>query len=819
MKPSSQFCDLCDLPLRHRTFTVSSADKSYYFCCKGCKQVFQMLAEKHGSGDPDSFKDSELFKKCQELGIIPKSEAELVLKETSSASVKDEATEIKEQRAIRLSLKLRGMWCPACAWVIEESLKKKPGISNIHCSFSSDRMRCDYDPILLSPPQIMSSIQGLGYDAFLPEGSEQARERKREIIRFAISAFLTMNVMMFSFALYSGFFTELSHETIHNLSWPIFVMASVVLFYGGRKIYQRAWAGVTYAGFGMEALITVGAFSAYLYSTYQLLSGSIHLYYDTASMLIVLVTLGKFLESRAKAEVQEGLESLFSLRPSKVKLFLPGQNQWRYVSAEQLAQGDLFQVETGEVVPADGKVMEGKVKVDESSITGEALPVAKVPGDNLRSGVRVIHGLVKVRAEKVGVDSTLGQMLGILEKALKEDLPFQGKTDRILRWFVPVVIALAAGTGFTCFMMGLSMEVSILRSLTVLVISCPCTLGIAIPLARVAGISLAGKKGIIVREFRSFEQAETLDAVVFDKTGTITQGQWKLVKVIPIASNTEEQALALAASLEKDSDHYIASEVGKKAKQAGITFVEPTGVQIFENGITGCVADRELKIGSRDFLKEEIVRFLSARGEDALGLSPGHSHVYMSTNGELSAVFVFGDEIKKEARAVINRLQAMTFALYLVSGDGDEVTKDVGHKVGIQECRGGLLPEDKVAFLGLLQGEKRRTVMVGDGINDAPALAQADLGIGISSGNDLGKEAGGITLMRADLTQIPDFLALATRVNKKIHQNLLLSGVYNFVAIPVAMSGLLNPLVAVTAMLLSSLTVIGNTVLLIKRHH
>jgi len=367
--------------------------------------------------------------------------------------------------------------------------------------------------------------------------------------------------------------------------------------------------------------------------------------------------------------------------------------------------------------------------------------------------------------------------------------------------------------------MGLSMEASILRSLTVLVISCPCTLGIAIPLARVAGISLAGKKGIIVREFKSFEQAETLDAVVFDKTGTITHGQWKLVKVIPIASNTEEQALGLAASLEKGSDHYIASEVGKRAKEAGITLVEPTRVRVFENGITGCVADQEVKIGSRDFLKQEIARFVSASGEGAMALSPGHSHVYMSTNGELSVVFVFGDEIKKEACPVINKLQAMTFAVYLVSGDGDEATKDVGQKVGIQECRGGLLPEDKVALLRELQSEKRRTVMVGDGINDAPALAQADLGIGISSGNDLGKEAGGITLMRADLTQILDFLALANRVNKKIRQNLLFSGLYNLIAIPIAMSGLLNPLIAVTAMLLSSLTVIGNTLLLIKRTH
>ncbi|HEX9911023.1 MAG TPA: cation transporter, partial [Desulfatiglandales bacterium] len=393
-----------------------------------------MLAEKHGSGDPASFKESELFKKCQELGIIPNSEQELVEKEKTQATEREDVFPSKGERQLRLNLKVNGMWCPACAWVIEESLKKKPGISNVHCSFSSDRMRCDYDPIMFSPSQVVSSIAGLGYDAFPAEGSEENNERKREIIRFALSAFLTMNVMMFSFALYAGFFTEFSNDTIHKLSWPLFVMASIVLFYGGEKIYRRAWAGITSAAFSMETLITIGAFSAYLYSTYQLLAGSIHLYYDTASMLIILVTLGKFLESRAKAQVQEGLESLFSLRPSKVRMVAPGQDRGRYVSAEQLGKGDLFQVEAEEIVPADGKVMEGKASVDESSLTGEAIPITKSAGDDLRSGVRVIQGRLKVRAEKVGADSTLGQMLGILEKALKDELPFQGKTDRILRW-------------------------------------------------------------------------------------------------------------------------------------------------------------------------------------------------------------------------------------------------------------------------------------------------------------------------------------------------------------------------------------------------
>jgi heavy metal translocating P-type ATPase len=534
-------------------------------------------------------------------------------------------------------------------------------------------------------------------------------------------------------------------------------------------------------------------------------------------MLIVLVTLGKFLESRAKAEVKEGLESLFALQATKVRLLLPGQSIWRYVAAGQLEKGDWFQVEEGEVVAADGKVLEGRAIVDESSITGEALPVNKGPGDHVRSGARLTQGLLRIRAEKVLEESTLGQLLGVLQKALRTSEAPQGNSGRLLRWFVPGVVGLAAAAGFTCLMTGLSMEAAILRALTVLVISCPCTLGIAVPLARVAGISLAGKKGIIVREFSSFEKAQTLDTVVFDKTGTLTHGQWKLLKIIPTESFTEEEALALAASIEQSSEHYIALELRNRAKQAGLTLVEPVSATISENGVRGSVAYQEVRIGSRDFLKDEISRFVSTGRDVALNRKPGHSLIYLSVNGEFSAVFAFGDEIKLEASRVVKELQAMNLRLYLVSGDGSETTNAVGQTVGIGECLGGLLPEDKAAFIRRVQGEGRCTAMVGDGINDAPALAQANLGIGISSGNDLGKEAGGITLMGGDLRLIVDFLKLAKGVNGTIRQNLFFSGLYNVIAIPVAMTGLLNPLVAVSAMLLSSLSVIGNTLLLIKR--
>jgi cation transport ATPase len=514
----------------------------------GCKQVFHMLIESSDAGNPESFRETELFKKCQEIGIIPRSEAELA--ETARAQVlpaaplspNGPAAETEYQTpsldgdTLSLTLSVDQMWCPACAWVIEETLRRTPGIIGASCNFATDRVRCDYNPVLTSPQLIIDSIKGLGYEALLPGEETEARERKVEFIRFVVSALLTMNVMMLSFALYSGFFTEFSPETIQKLSWPTFVLASVVLIYGGRNIYRRAWIGISIAAFSMETLITVGSFSAYFYSIYGLLSGSIHLYFDTASMLITLVLLGKLLERRAKAEVQEDLANFFSLRPSKAKICSEQYPRGRYVAAEHLRQGDIFRVEESEVLAADGFILDGEGAVDESSLTGEPLPITKKIGDLVKSGSKVIQGGFEIRAEGVGEDSVVGQMIAIMEKALGEKTPFEGKAERALQWFVPVIIALGVGTGLVCLLSGLSLDKAMIRAVTVLVISCPCTLGIAIPMARVAGISLAGRKGILVRDFISFEQADRVDAFVLDKTGTVTKGQWSLREIIALDS-------------------------------------------------------------------------------------------------------------------------------------------------------------------------------------------------------------------------------------------------------------------------------------------
>lgn len=833
MKYTSTTCDLCGLTLRFGNASLEASGKTYHFCCMGCRQVFLMLLEATDSGDPAQFKETELFKKCREMGIIPGSDEDLRQRVSSSADAADysvpsiqPAAEHSESdsrlaaadNTLSLQLKLNDMWCPACAWVIDETLKKSPGVVASSCNFSTDRLHCVYDPVKTSPSQIIESVEKLGYRVHMPGDESGTAESRREVIRFAVSTFLTMNVMMLSFALYSGFFSQLSRDAIAKLSWPIFFMATVVLFYGGRNIYKKAFTGFTAAASGMEALIAVSASSAYIYSTYNLLRGNIHLYFDTAAMLITLVLLGKLLERRAKNSILEDLENFFSLRPTKVRICTDRYPRGRYISAEQLQKDDIFRVEESEIVPADGIIIEGSGRVDESSLTGEPLPVKKESGSRIRSGTRIARGNFKVKAGAVGDDSTLGQMIRIVEQALGQKTPLEGRTDRILTWFVPLIIGLAIGTGVISYVIGFPLDQAIIRAVTVMVISCPCALGVAIPLARVAGISVAGRIGILVRDFSAFEQAQRVDTFVFDKTGTITSGQWQLQEIILPGEYTRQQILAMAAALEQNSDHYIALEIRRQAKNDGVLPAAISEIIAGENGLSGRFDNKMIKIGSKGFISNEINASNPTFDTGALEFDAEPSMVYMSSGGKLCAVFVFGDTVREGAHTTVERLKTLGHKLALVSGDGQRITRVVGESVGIAETYGDQLPRAKAVLIENLRNRGRRVAMVGDGVNDAPALARADLAIAVHSGSHLGKEVADITLMRGEPHQILDFLQLAEKTNKKVNQNLWCSFIYNVIAIPVAMSGLLTPLVAVCAMLLSSLSVTGNTFLLIRSY-
>ncbi len=786
------------------------------FCCIGCRQVYIMLSEAAGATDPAAFRRTDLFRRCQEMGIIPRSQEDLAGRtRTRRPPAESDSPGGPRPEGLALHLQIDGMWCPACAWVIEEIIGRRKGVLAAACNFSTDRLRVEYDPVRITPEQIREEIRRLGYGAAAHDEQDRDPGRQAEFVRFSVSAFLTMNVMMLSFALYSGFFTFLPPDAVENLSWPIFFMATAVLAYGGKTIFVRAVRAIPSGAFGMETLVGAGAASAYLYSVYNFAAGSVHLYFDTAAMLITLVLLGKLLERKAKDQVQQDLLTVFSLKPAKVRIVTEADPKGRYLPAESLTAGSLFRIQEGERAAADGRIVDGSGALDESSITGESAAVKKRTGERVVSGSRVLEGSFLVRAEATGADSVLGRMIRIMEAALAEKTPLEAKTDRMLRYLVPLILLLAAATGLGCLLAGKPTETAVIRAVTVMVIACPCALGIAVPLARVAGISLAGRRGILVREFSAFEEAEAVDAVVFDKTGTLTQGRWELLQIRPLAEHDEAALLSAAAGLEAGSEHPIALEIGRQARRRGVAPAEFSRVRAEETGISGRLGADTVRIGNRTFADPagdgEAVWKNAAQAIDS-----ARSMVYMTVGGRPAGLFVFGDRIREGSLPAARRLSADGYRLSVVSGDGPGATAAVASALGIKEVRGGATPDEKAAWVDAIRREGSRVAMVGDGVNDAPAMARADFGVAVHAGGALGGEAAHVTLMQSDPMQLVTFFHLSRRVNRKIQQNLVFSFLYNTISIPVAMAGLLTPLVAVTAMLCSSLTVIGNTLFLIR---
>jgi heavy metal translocating P-type ATPase len=531
-------------------------------------------------------------------------------------------------------------------------------------------------------------------------------------------------------------------------------------------------------------------------------------------MLITLALLGRLIERRAKERVLESLQGFLSLMPTKVRIVSEAWPEGRFAAAGALSPGDLFRVQSGEIVAADGVVLSGGGAIDESSITGEPLPLARRPGDAIRSGSRVLEGEFTVCAERVGGDSTLGQMAAVVEATLARRPAAEPWTERVLRRVVPAVFALAAAAGAAVAFAGGTAEAAVLRAVTVVVITCPCALGIAIPLTRSAAVALAARRGMIVRRFSALARAPQVDTIVLDKTGTVTRGEWTLLKVVPLGGFSAEKALALASGLEQGVDHPVARLLAAEARERHIRPERVALVQPEPNGVIGLWEGLEARIGSAEFLAEEFagLRLPSPSG------APGRSQVFLGVGGRPAAVFVFGDELRPTSAEAIAALARRGYGLALVSGDGEEATRAVAGRLGIPRCHGGLLPAGKAEVVAELQRRGRRVAMAGDGVNDASALAQADLSLAVYGGGNLGREVADATLMRADPAQLVEFFDFARAVDRTIRQNLGLALGYNAVAIPLAMSGLVSPLVAAGAMLASSLSVLGNTLRLVRRH-
>ncbi len=819
--PEVKSCVLCGLRVRH-TETFRNADgETLHFCCPGCLGVFQILFNRP-EGPPSDYKDSDLYRACVEAGLIrTRSEAGEGFDPPAPDGLKARPPVAEHTEAgcltQELTLRVEGMWCASCAWLIEEILQKTDGIQEARVLFLSDIARIRYFPHRISPAGIESRIARLGYKGSLLQDAKDETGDGHFLYRLGVSAILSMNIMMISFALYWGFFEDLGKEGIAFLSYPIWVLATPVVFYGGFPILKRAFFGLRHRNFSMDTLIAAGSLSAYFYSLVRMAQGSLHLYFDVASMLVTMVLLGKFIELRACERLSKGLQEFYSLAHGKVRLLRDGMERW--VQTASVVQGEEFLVTEGERVPLDGEIISGRVLLDESILTGESRPVERGPGDEVAGGTSLLEGELRLRAVRAGTDSSLNRMFCLVQDALARKNPVEVLADRITRRLVPAVLVLAAATGIFLIVRGTSMDEALMRALTVLVITCPCALGIAIPLAKVASIDVGRAGGMLVSDPGAIERAKETHTFVFDKTGTLTEGSLSLQEVF-CPGLDQREVLFLVASVESKAKHFLAGEIVRAAGDRGIGPGEVDGPEVHEGlGVEGIVRGLKVAVGNRRFMACCNLRMTAGADLRAKAMEDeGSTVVFFGWESLVRGCLIFGDRLKEGALEAVSKLRDRGISLWMISGDSRKTTGAISRQLGISQHRGEVLPADKARFIRDLQRKGQRVGMVGDGINDAAALAQADIGIALgAAANAILHEASDVTILSRDPGKVLDFLDLSNLTVKVIGQNLFFAFFYNAAGIPLAMSGAMNPLVAVLAMFVSSLTVIGNTLRISRR--
>lgn len=851
-------CDLCGLHVGRHPFTrrFDAAEKT--FCCLGCMNVYAILLESGALANGADVRETELFKRSQALGLISNGEQ-------SAAKPSAPALELPPDAPLQEALlQVNGMWCSSCAWLIEHALLNERGVVAAEAFFASDLVKVRYCPQYIPPDRLRKRIEQLGYQASSYTGDQEAAhaERRDLLLRLGLAGFLGMNIMTLSMALYVGYFQDISESVRRFLPFLLWALATPVMFYSGKPILRAAWRGLVNRAVRMETLLALGILAAYVYSIAQAfigLSGQrTHIYFDTASTIVTLVLVGKFIERNAKERTTRAISMLYRLMPQKVRLWAEGRE--RFVAIEALEAGDEFVVKAGERIPADGIVSEGSSHADEALLTGESAPISKEPGNQVVAGSVNLGNVLRIRAAKVGADTTLAQIIKLVEQALSSRSELERAVDRISRLFVPAVIGFALLTLTICWLGGFtSSGEALMRAITVLVIACPCALGLATPLAVTAAIGAASRQGILISDSRMLETIRRVDTVIFDKTGTVTEGDFVLLEnalsrgaapegqrawcstgsgtdrvglslniarhkldTVATAPGTEPSSepnvfheihLPLLAALERYSEHPLGQAVVKFAEAHNATRYNANAVEIHKGaGITGEVAGHRIFIGNWRFAEAQTPAVPTVCTHRASAWeSGGRTVTYYGWDGEVKGILAFGDRVKAEAVEVVQQLQQRGVKVLLVSGDALATTQWVAEAMHADGFRASALPADKVKVIAELQRAGKVVAMIGDGVNDAPALAQADLSIALGSGTDLAMRAASVVLMGQSLQKVLSVFELAQRTWGIVRQNLFWAFLYNTLGLSLAVTGLLNPILAAGAMLLSSLSVIGNT--------
>ncbi len=670
--------------------------------------------------------------------------------------------------AARVDLPVSGMTCAACARLIERTLAKSPGVTRAAVNLASRTATVEYDPRRARVGGFVETIEGLGYG--VPERELRPGEGEPDYrLRFLVAAFLAAPLMVLSMRMASP--------------WLQLALALPVVAYSGAPFYTAAWSALRHGAANMNSLIALGTGSAFLYSLYETLRGGMHVYYEAAAVIVALILLGRMLEARARGKASSAIRALMDLQPPTARLIVDGAETEAPV--ERVRPGDTLMVRPGERIPVDGEVVAGESAVDESLLTGESLPVDKRPGAAVFAGTFNRSGSFRYRATQVGRGTLLQRMVELVREAQGSRAPVARLADVVSGYFT-VGVLIAALITFAVWLWLGPFSTAMVNAVAVLIVACPCALGLATPTAIMVGTGRGAARGILIKSGEALEMAHGVRCIVLDKTGTVTEGKPRVVRVEPAPGFTEDELLHLAASVERPSEHPIGRAVVEAATARGIALVEAFGFAAEAgSGVHARVGGHEVVVGR-----------------------PG---VTVTVDGAAAGAIEVSDAIKPEAAEAVRRLRALGLEVWMLTGDRRDIAEAIAREAGIEHVIAEALPAGKVDEIRKLQAGGRRVAMVGDGVNDAPALAQADLGIAMGSGADVAMEAGGITLLGGRLTGVPDTIELARRTIRTIRQNLFWAFAYNTVAIPVAAIGLLSPMLASGAMALSSVTVVMNS--------
>ncbi len=714
----------------------------------------------------------------------------------------------------RLEFSIGGMSCAACAARVEKAVRKLPGVVGANVNFALGKLTVEAGPDLAAAT-VATAVEEAGYQAAAAAEGQAGRDRERaareaEIGRqkklFVISALLSLPL-----ALHMVLDIFNAHSAL--LANPYFqlVLATPVQFGAGWQFYRDSVSALRHGSANMSVLVALGTSAAFLLSLYNTVSGVKAVYYETSAILITLIILGRLLEARAKGRTSDAIRKLMGLAAKTARVVRDGAEE--DIPIEEVRVGDTIIVRPGEKIPVDGVVTAGDSAVDEAMLTGESLPVDKKPGDKVYGATINKYGAFRFEAHKIGKDTALAQIVKVVEEAQGSKAPIQRIADIISGYFVPAVIAVAVLTFAAWYLLLAPGDLTraLLNATAVLVIACPCALGLATPTSIMVGTGRGAENGILFKGGEHLEKTYQLTAVILDKTGTVTKGQPALTDLVALAGD-ESELLALIAAAEKASEHPLAAAIVRGAAERGITpTAEPTAFAAVPGaGVTATVAGKDLAVGTRRLMDEQGVDIAASLSAVENLEAAGKTVMFAAVDGRLAALVAVADTVKESSREAIAALTAMGLEVWMITGDNRRTAEAIARQVGVEHVMAEVLPANKAEQVERLRSQGKIVAMVGDGINDAPALAAADVGIAMGTGADVAIEAGDVTLMRGDLRGIAAAISLSRATMTNIKQNLFWALAYNIIGIPVAAAGYLSPVIAGAAMAFSSVSVVTN---------